>query len=250
MPDSPPGAERCGGSRSALAPRCDQRRHRGDVIRVGRVAQPEGRRRGARPPPTRPRRAGDPVVEPKHASCSRERTVRFERCLEHAGERSRGDRHAHEENESRAHGRERADERTVERRRPKARRAKTATSPMPVIVAARPTLNARISTNPRPTRWSAIAESRTTSAEGTADQPRSQPRGCPSRSDRRRRGDGGARGHAVIVIVRQARRDHGDGDRRGLGARANGVAGGARLRPRRRRGPRRGSARGRAARGG
>ena len=41
VPDSPPGAERCGRSRSFLAPRRDERRHRGDVVRVGRVAQPE-----------------------------------------------------------------------------------------------------------------------------------------------------------------------------------------------------------------
>ena len=35
-----------------------------------------------------------------------------------------------------------------------------------MIVAARPTLNATMSASPSPTRWSAIAERRTTSADG------------------------------------------------------------------------------------
>ncbi len=46
---------------------------------------------------------------------------------------------------------------------------------MPVIVAARPRLNAAISANPNPIRWMAIAESRTTSAEGQGSRPAAMP---------------------------------------------------------------------------
>ena len=53
----------------------------------------------------------------------------------------------------------------------KARRASTATSPMPVTVQASPRLNAEISARPKPTRCSAIALRRTTSADGQGRMP-------------------------------------------------------------------------------
>ena len=59
--------------------------------------------------------------------------------------------------------------------RPNVRRASTATSPIAVIVAARPMLNATMSASPRPIRWSAIAERRTTSAEGQGRSPAAMP---------------------------------------------------------------------------
>ena len=61
------------------------------------------------------------------------------------------------------------------RARPNARRASTATRPIAVIVAARPTLNATISASPKASRWSAIALSRTTSADGQGSRPAAAP---------------------------------------------------------------------------
>ena len=59
--------------------------------------------------------------------------------------------------------------------RENARRATTATSPIPVIVNARPRLNATISAKPKPIRCSAIALSRTTRADGHGSRPAAMP---------------------------------------------------------------------------
>ena len=53
---------------------------------------------------------------------------------------------------------------------------------MPVIVAASPALNARISSSPNATRWSEIAASRTTSADGHGRSPPETP---TAKSERR-----------------------------------------------------------------
>src|SRR5919201_4389892 len=66
--------------------------------------------------------------------------------------------------------------------RAKTRFATTAARPTPVIVDARPTLNAVISTRPKATRWSEIAASRTTSAEGQGRRPPETP---TAKSDRK-----------------------------------------------------------------
>ena len=57
----------------------------------------------------------------------------------------------------------------------KARLARTATSPIEVIVAARPRLKATIRARPKPIRCSAIALSRTTSADGHGSRPAATP---------------------------------------------------------------------------
>ena len=59
--------------------------------------------------------------------------------------------------------------------REKAGGRKTATRPIAVIVAARPTLKATISASPSPTRCSAIAERSTTSADGHGRSPAATP---------------------------------------------------------------------------
>ena len=51
----------------------------------------------------------------------------------------------------------------------------TATRPIAVIVAARPTLKATMSAIPKPTRWSAMALSSTTSADGHGRSPAAIP---------------------------------------------------------------------------
>src|SRR5439155_22622345 len=53
--------------------------------------------------------------------------------------------------------------------------ASTATSPTAVIASASPKLNAPTSASPKPTRWSEIAASRTTSAEGQGRRPPETP---------------------------------------------------------------------------
>jgi hypothetical protein len=75
-------------------------------------------------------------------------------------------------------------------RLPNVRRANTATSPTAVIVAASPRLNATISARPSPIRWSAIAESRTTSADGHGRRPAATPTPRIPLESARRRGDG------------------------------------------------------------
>ena len=81
-----------------------------------------------------------------------------------------------------------------------ARRASTATRPMPVIVSASPALNARISTRPKATRWSEIAASRTTSADGQGSSPPE----TPTASSERKVGPASAlllRRRVVVVMV-------------------------------------------------
>src|SRR5438105_3474630 len=65
--------------------------------------------------------------------------------------------------------------RPSKRTRLKARLARTATSPTPVIESARPALNATISSSPNATRWREIAARRTTSAEGHGRSPPDTP---------------------------------------------------------------------------
>ena len=66
--EAPPGAEPRGRPRRTLAARRDQRRHRGDVVGVGRVPEPEEHRDEEDDDDRRPvGEACDPVVEPEHA---------------------------------------------------------------------------------------------------------------------------------------------------------------------------------------
>ena len=76
--DAPPGTELRGGASDPLAPRCDERRHRRDVIGVGRV--PETKESRDEEDDSERGSVGetcDPVVEPEHASCSPARRDRF-----------------------------------------------------------------------------------------------------------------------------------------------------------------------------
>jgi len=78
MTDAPPCAELRSGASDALAPRCDERRHRRDVIRVGRVPETkEGRDEEDDSERGSVRETCDPVVEPEHALCSSARRDRF-----------------------------------------------------------------------------------------------------------------------------------------------------------------------------
>ena len=112
--DAPPGAELGGGARDPVAARRDERRHRRDVIRVGRVTKAEQDRdeeddadRGS------VGETCDPVVEPEHVVLfvRPTRSVR----LDDAGKRANRDDEADGEDERGADGREGTHERAVER---------------------------------------------------------------------------------------------------------------------------------------
>ena len=78
VPDAPPGAEPSCRPRDALSARCDEGRHRRDVIRIGRVPEAEGASRGGRSRPTRPPRGLRSSVEPERALVRRARAERFD----------------------------------------------------------------------------------------------------------------------------------------------------------------------------
>ena len=175
VPDSPPRSEPGSRACDRLAAGRDERRHRRDVIRVRRVPEPEQHRdeendtdRGAFGHPC------DPVVEPEHASGSSApmRSVRSQRTPGSA--RAVMTTPTARMRAALAAGSARTSGPSKDRRE-KVRRAKTATRPIAVIVAARPRLKATISASPRPIRWSAIADRRTTSAEGQGSRPAAIP---------------------------------------------------------------------------
>src|SRR5262245_27359241 len=141
----------------------DQGRDGGEVVGVGRVAQPEHDRdyryhaqRGA------VGEGCDPVVESEHGQLTfgTARTViarpaaRMTRALAAGKSRTSGP------------------SRLTRRKAP---RARTAAQPIAVIVNARPALNATISKSPKATRCSEIAASRTTSADGQGSSPPETP---------------------------------------------------------------------------
>src|SRR6187200_147602 len=182
MSRAPPCAETRRRAGRALAAGGDERRDRGDVVRVGRMTKPQQRRDqhddGER---ASLRQSCDPVVEPEHHRAplvvnmpdSQPDGVRF-------GQNTRGSARAviatpattitaaDTAGTARTSG-------PSNRARAKTRRARTATSPIPVIVTARPTLNATIRMSPNASRWSAIALRRTTSADGHGSRPAATP---------------------------------------------------------------------------
>src|SRR5262249_55923371 len=147
-----------------------QRRHRGEVVRVARVAHTEDERHdddeadcGAG------RERGDLLVEAEHQvtlgsawTVMRTPASRITAALT-AGSCRRTDTPA-------------------KLRRANARLATTATRPTLVIVKASPRLNVTISSSPKATRWSEIAARSTTSADG---QGRSPPETPTAKSERK-----------------------------------------------------------------
>ncbi len=78
MADAPPSAELGRGTRDPVPARSDERRHRGDVVRVRRVTKAE---QDGDEEHNAERRSigegGDPVVEPEHVVCSLAALDRF-----------------------------------------------------------------------------------------------------------------------------------------------------------------------------
>src|SRR6266508_1532992 len=142
--------------------RRDQRRHGGQVVGVGGVPEPE--EYGDRNDDEKRRTVGERrqvAVEAEHQSTpGRALTVMPIPTTRITSALTAG----------RAWTR-----RPSSRSRPKAFWARTATRPIAVIVAARPALKATMSASPSPIRWRAIADRRTTSAEGQGRSPAATP---------------------------------------------------------------------------
>src|SRR5439155_23073113 len=168
--ETPGEAEPRGPARRTLSRRSDQGRDRREVVRVARVAKAEQDRDTDDDQQRRPvREARDLFVEPEHGyrtsgsawSVIASPATRITSALT-AGRRPISP--------------------PSKLSREKARFATTATRPMPVIVNARPALNARISRRPNAIRCNEIAASRTTSADGQGRRPPEIP---TARSERR-----------------------------------------------------------------
>src|SRR6185312_3410120 len=160
----PPREAKAGGrAGGALARSGDQGRDRREVIRVGGVAQPE---HDCDQADERERPAvgegSDPAVESEHGQLTFG-TAR--RVMASPAARMTS---------ALAAGKSRTSRPSKVARR-KALRATTAARPTPVMLSARPALNATIRSRPKATRWSEIAASRTTSADGHGRSPPETP---------------------------------------------------------------------------
>src|SRR5262249_16936195 len=161
--EAPREAEASRRAGGALTGAGDQGRDGREVIGVGRVAQAEHDRDEA---DERERRAvgerGDPAVEAEHGQLTfgtarrvmASPAARMTSALAACKSRTSG---------------------PSKLTRRKTLRVRTAASPIPVIVSARPALKARIRSRPKATRWSEIAASRTTSADGQGSSPPETP---------------------------------------------------------------------------
>src|SRR3954453_7578796 len=160
--EAPDEAEPGRASRRALLAGCDERRHRGEVVGIRRVAQPEHERDDDDHEQCRAiGHSGDPVVEAEHhVTFGIAWTVISTPAMRITAALSAGSpRSTRPSNFARAN----------------MRFASTATRPTPVIDSASPRLNATISNNPNATRCSEIAASRTTSADGHGSSPPETP---------------------------------------------------------------------------
>src|SRR5919206_1182682 len=163
VPEAPREAERTRAARRALLARGDECRHCGQVVQVSRVAKAEHDRHEDDDEERRPvRERSDPLVEPEHphATFGSARAVIATPATRITSALTAG---------------RRPTSRPSKLARANRRFARTAAIPMPVIESARPALKATIRSRPNATRWSEIAASRTTSADGHGRRPPETP---------------------------------------------------------------------------